>query len=61
MRPAEDRLMADVGAGEIEATLDREMGLAFDLLRDDFTEHELLGEIFGADDDAVRRAEDRRR
>ena len=45
--------MADVAAGKIEAAFDREMSLVFDLLGDDFTEDELLGEIFGADDDAV--------
>ncbi len=45
--------MANVAAGKIEAAFDRKMSLVFDLLGDDFTEDELFGEIFGADDDAV--------
>ena len=45
--------MADVGAGEIEAAFDREMSFVFDLLGDEFSEDELLGEVLGADDDAV--------
>ena len=49
---AENGLVADVAAGEIEAALDREVSLVFDLLGDDFAEDELFGEVFGADDDA---------
>src|SRR6266478_8930327 len=45
--------MANVAAGKIEAAFDGEMSFVFDLLGDDFTEDELFGEIFGADDDAV--------
>ncbi len=45
--------MADVGAGEIEAALDGKMSFVFDLLGDDFSQDELFGEIFGADDYAV--------
>jgi hypothetical protein len=45
--------MANVTAGKIEAAFDRKMSFAFDLLGDDFTENELFGEIFGADDDTV--------
>ena len=51
---AENCLVANVAAGKIEAAFDREMSFVFDLLGDDFTEDELFGEIFGADDDAVR-------
>ena len=50
---AENRLLADVGSRQIEAALNRQMGFVFDLLGDDFAEDELLGEILGADDDAV--------
>jgi len=50
---AEDRLLADVSAGEIELALDREMSFGFDLLRDDLAENQLLGKVFGSHDDAV--------
>ena len=45
--------MANVAAGKIEAAFDRKMSFVFDLLGDDFTEDELFGEIFGADDNTV--------
>ena len=45
--------MRDVSAAEIKAALDRKMSFVFDLLRDEFTEDDLFGEIFAADDDAV--------
>ena len=51
---AQNGLMADVAAGEIEAAFYRKMGCVFDLLGDDFAEDELLGEIFGTDDDEIR-------
>ena len=50
---AENGLLADVAAGEVEAAFYRKMGFVFDLLGDDFTEDELFGEILGSDDDAV--------
>ncbi len=53
--------MADVSSGEIETALDRKMSFVFDLLSDDFAENELLGEVLGSDNDAIRRASGRRR
>ena len=53
--------MANIGAGKVETALDRQVSFIFDLLRDDFAEDELLGEIFGADDDDDRRVAVRRR
>ncbi len=50
---AEDGLMADVASGKIEAAFDGEVGFIFDLLRDDFAEDKLFGEVLGADDDAI--------
>ena len=50
---AENCLMANVAAGQVEAALDREMSFVFDLLGNDLPEDQLFGEIFGADDDAV--------
>ena len=48
----ENALVGDVGAAEIEAALDGELGLVFDLLGDDFSEDDLLGEVLASDDDA---------
>lgn len=45
--------MRDVSAAEIKTALYRKMSLVFDLLRDEFSEDDLLGEVFAADDDAV--------
>src|SRR5579864_9367499 len=45
--------MRDVGSAEIEATLDRKMGLVFDLLCDQLAEDDLLGEVLAADHDAL--------
>ena len=50
---SENCLMADVTAGKVEAAFDHKMSFVFDLLRDDFTKDELLGEILGADDDSA--------
>ena len=50
---AEDRLVADVAAGQVETALDREMGFVFDLLGDEFAKDELLGKVLGADDDPI--------
>ena len=44
------RLMADVTAGEIEAALDLQMCFRFDLLREQLAEDDLLSEILCADD-----------
>jgi len=49
----DEGLVADVGPGEIEAALDREVGLGFDFLREKLAEDDLLGEIFGSDDGMV--------
>ena len=49
----DERLMADVTAGEIEAAFNFEIGLGFDLLSEEFTEDYLLGEVFCADDGVV--------
>ena len=50
---AEDRLVADVAAGQVETALHREMGLVFDLLGNEFAQDELLGKVLGADDDPI--------
>src|SRR5579872_5356531 len=49
----ENGLVADVSTGEIEAALDLKMSFGFDLLGDHFSEDQLLGEIFGANDYAM--------
>src|SRR5204863_10004281 len=45
--------MADVAAGEIEPALHGKVRLCLDLLRDDFSEDELLSEVFRSDYDTV--------
>jgi hypothetical protein len=45
--------MTNVGSCKIETALDLQLSLSFDLLGDDFTEDELLGEILRPDDDAI--------
>src|SRR5437879_11841920 len=45
--------MADVAAGEIEPALHGKVRLCLELLRDDFSEDELLGEVFRSDNDTV--------
>src|SRR5207302_6987872 len=45
--------MADEGSGKIEAALDSQAGSGFKLLGNQLAENELLGEVLGADDDAV--------
>ncbi len=53
---ADERLLAEIAAGEIEAALDL-VGLAFglvdgfDLLGEELAEDDLFGEVLGADDD----------
>jgi hypothetical protein len=47
----EQGLLAEVGAGEPEATLDGAASGGFDLLGEELAEDDLLGEVFGADDD----------
>jgi len=46
-------LLADEGAGKIEAAFDRKMSFVLNLLRDDFAQDKLFGEVLGADDDQV--------
>lgn len=43
--------MRDVSAAEIEASLDGKMSSIFDLLGNEFSEDDLLGEILASDDD----------
>src|SRR5258708_19582149 len=45
--------MADEGARQVEAALHRQMSAGFDDLRKQFSEDELLGEVFRADHDAI--------
>src|ERR1700739_3788037 len=63
----QDGLLADVGSGEIKATLHLQIRVRFDLLRDELAENERFGEIFGSDNDAIgmrrpacKRSKDRR-
>ena len=51
----EKRLLANVAAREIKAAFDAEMGPRFEMLRENFAEERLLGEIFRADNDSVAR------
>ena len=53
IRPAEDRLLANVSAGKIETAFDEQVGFVLELLRDQFAENELLGEILGANNNAI--------
>jgi hypothetical protein len=46
-------LLADVTAGEVEATLDFQMGFGFDLLGEQLAENHLLSKVFGTDDGVV--------
>ena len=48
----ENALVCDVSSAEIKPPLDREMSLVFDLLRDEFAEDDLLGEVLASDDNA---------
>ena len=47
----DEGLLAEVGAGEPEAALDGAGAGGFDLLGEELAEDDLLGEVFGADDD----------
>ena len=56
-----ERLIADVAAGEVETALDFETGPGFDLLREQLAEDDLFGEVLCADDGMIgarRRATD---
>ena len=53
MRPADERLVADVAAGEVEPSLHLEIGFGFDFLRKKLAEDDLLGEILRANDGVV--------
>jgi hypothetical protein len=46
-------LLRDQRAAEIDAPLDCEVRPRFEVLREDFREDHLLGEVLGANDDAV--------
>ena len=48
----ENALVGDVCSAEIETSLDRKMSFVFDLLGDEFSEDDLLGEVLATDDDA---------
>ena len=50
---AQNSLMTDIAAGQVETALHGQVGFVFDLLCDKFAKNELLGEILGADYDAV--------
>src|SRR5208282_1244859 len=60
-------LLADIGSRQIEAALDFQMSLRFDLLGQKFAEDERLSKILGTDHDAIsvrwstRRERERRR
>jgi hypothetical protein len=45
----DERLVADVTAGEVEAALDLKVRSGFDLLGEQFAEDDLFGEVLGAD------------
>ena len=47
----DEGLLAEVGAGEPEAAFDGAGAGGFDFLGEEFAEDDLLGEVFGADDD----------
>ena len=49
----ENRLVADEGASQVETALHRQMSAGFDDLSEQFSEDELLGEVFGANDNAI--------
>src|SRR5262249_19549606 len=49
----ENGLMTNVGTGEIEAALDGKVSFGLNLLGNDFSQHELLGEVFRAYNDTV--------
>jgi len=45
-------LVRDVRSAQIKAALDREMSFIFDLLGDELSENDLLGEVLASDHDA---------
>ncbi len=50
---AAQRLEADLGAGQPQPALDREVGARLDQLGEDLGQQPVLGEVLGADDDAL--------
>ncbi len=48
-----DCLLANECSGQIEAAFDRKVSAGFDDLRKHFAEDDLLGEVFGSDNDAI--------
>src|SRR5258708_39743672 len=49
----QDSLVADISPGQIEAALNLEAGLGFEVLRQKFAEDDLLREVLGANHDSV--------
>jgi len=49
---ADEGLLADVAAGEVEAAIDAATAKGFDLLSEELADDGLLGEVLGANDDA---------
>ena len=45
--------MGNVGAAEVEPALDQKVSFVLDLLRDEFTENDLFGEVFATNNDSV--------
>ena len=54
MRPAMSALIANVTAGQIKPAFHFEPGNVLNMLRQQLTQHDLLGEVFSADDRMVR-------
>ena len=53
--PREQGLLANESAAKIEPAIGMQRGVRFDLLREQFAQDDLLGEIFRSDDDGVGR------
>jgi hypothetical protein len=49
----QDRLMTDVGSGQIETPVHRQMRPGFEVLREQFSQDRLLSEVLGPDYDSV--------
>src|SRR5450755_4390206 len=50
---SEDCLVTDEGASKVEAAFDQHVGAGFDNLGEEFSEDELLGEVLGANHNAI--------
>ena len=51
--PGQQSLLADISSCEIETALDFQVSMRFDLLREEFAEHQRFGKILGTDHDAI--------